>query len=53
VLGIALFGESASPARLGFLALMIVGIVGLKATTPTPAAATSGDAPAPPAERGE
>ena len=30
ILGIVLFAESASPARLGCLALVIVGIVGLK-----------------------
>lgn len=28
--GIILFGESASPAKLGFLALIVVGIAGLK-----------------------
>ena len=32
VLGIALFGEPATPARIGFLVLLIVSIVGLKAT---------------------
>jgi quaternary ammonium compound-resistance protein SugE len=32
VLGILLLGESASPLRLTFLALLIVSIVGLKAT---------------------
>lgn len=32
VLGIALLGEPATPARLGFLALLVVAIVGLKAT---------------------
>lgn len=32
VLGIFLFGESASPARLFFLALLLVAIVGLKFT---------------------
>ncbi len=32
VLGIFLLGESASPARLGFLALLIVSIIGLKLT---------------------
>lgn len=30
VLGIALLGESSSPARLGFLLLILVGIIGLK-----------------------
>jgi len=30
--GIALFGESVSPARLGCIALVVVGIVGLKLT---------------------
>jgi quaternary ammonium compound-resistance protein SugE len=33
ILGIALFGEPATPARLFFLALMMVAIVGLKATS--------------------
>ena len=33
VLGIVLFGEPVTPARLGFLALMLVGIVGLRATS--------------------
>jgi quaternary ammonium compound-resistance protein SugE len=32
VLGIVLFQESASPARLAFLGLLIVSIIGLKAT---------------------
>jgi len=32
VLGIFLFGESAAPARLFFLGLLLVAIVGLKAT---------------------
>lgn len=31
--GIFLFGESASPARLAFLALLLVSIVGLKVTS--------------------
>lgn len=30
ILGIALYGEPASAARLGFLALLVVSIVGLK-----------------------
>jgi quaternary ammonium compound-resistance protein SugE len=30
ILGIALFGESASPARLGCIALIVAGIAGLK-----------------------
>ena len=30
VLGMALFGESASPARLGLLALILIGVIGLK-----------------------
>ncbi len=34
VLGIALFGEPATPARLFFLGLLLVAIVGLKVTTP-------------------
>jgi quaternary ammonium compound-resistance protein SugE len=33
VLGIALFGEAASPSRLFFLALLLVSIVGLKVTS--------------------
>lgn len=33
ILGIVLFKEPVSPARLGFLALLIVSIVGLKATS--------------------
>ncbi len=32
ILGIALLGESAAPARLFFLALLLVSIVGLKLT---------------------
>lgn len=32
VLGIVLFHESASPARLAFLALLLISIVGLKIT---------------------
>lgn len=32
VLGIVLFGESREPARLAFLALLVVSIVGLKVT---------------------
>jgi quaternary ammonium compound-resistance protein SugE len=31
--GILLFDESASPARLGFLTLIVVGIAGLKLTS--------------------
>lgn len=34
ILGIALFGESASVPRLGCLALIIVGIIGLKIVSP-------------------
>ncbi|THF69355.1 quaternary ammonium compound efflux SMR transporter SugE [Deinococcus sp. Arct2-2] len=33
ILGIVLFKEPASAARLGFMALMVVAIVGLKATS--------------------
>jgi quaternary ammonium compound-resistance protein SugE len=33
ILGIVLLGESAAPARLFFLALLLVSIVGLKLTT--------------------
>ena len=32
VLGILLFGESSSPLRLSFIALIIVGVIGLKLT---------------------
>ncbi len=35
VLGILLFGESASPARLAFLGLLLISIVGLKVTGST------------------
>ena len=31
--GIFLFGETANPARLGFLALLLVSIIGLKLTS--------------------
>jgi quaternary ammonium compound-resistance protein SugE len=34
ILGIALLGESATPARVGFLLLLLVAIIGLKSTTP-------------------
>ena len=34
ILGIVLFGESAALPRLGFLALIVIGVVGLKAATP-------------------
>ena len=30
VAGILAFGESASPARLGFIAMIVVGVVGLR-----------------------
>lgn len=30
VAGILVFGDSASPARLGFIALILIGIIGLK-----------------------
>ena len=33
ILGIVLFGESASPARLACLSLIVAGIVGLKLVT--------------------
>ncbi len=33
-LGILLFGESASPARLACVALIVAGLVGLKLTSP-------------------
>jgi quaternary ammonium compound-resistance protein SugE len=34
VLGILLFGESSSPLRLSFIALIIVGVIGLKLLSP-------------------
>ena len=34
MLGILLFQESSSPMRLFFIALIVVGVVGLKLTTP-------------------
>lgn len=34
VLGILLFGEPATPGRLFFLALLLVAVIGLKATSP-------------------
>lgn len=34
LLGIMLFGESANAARLGCIALIVIGIVGLKLTAP-------------------
>jgi quaternary ammonium compound-resistance protein SugE len=34
LLGILLFAESADPLRLAFIALIVVGIVGLKIVTP-------------------
>ncbi|SRR6187200_845239 len=34
VLGIALFGESAGALRLGCIALIVAGIIGLKAVSP-------------------
>lgn len=33
ILGIVLLGESASPARLAFIGLMMVAIIGLRATS--------------------
>ena len=33
LLGIVLFGESAQPLRLAFIAMIVVGIVGLKLVT--------------------
>lgn len=33
ILGIVLFNESASPARLAFLGLLLISIIGLKLTT--------------------
>ncbi len=41
ILGVILFGESASPARLAFLGLLLVSIVGLKLSTPAPESATA------------
>jgi quaternary ammonium compound-resistance protein SugE len=47
VLGIALFGESTSLARLACVGLIVVGIVGLKVVTPSkPAEAAAVEAPA-------
>ena len=46
LLGILLFGESANPARMISVALIVVGIVGLKLSTPT-------EPPTPPAESRE
>ena len=34
-LGVVLFSESASPARLGCIALIVAGVVGLKLFSPT------------------
>lgn len=34
IAGILLFGEPATPARLGFLALLLVAILGLKLSSP-------------------
>jgi len=34
LLGMLLFGESADPLRLAFIALIVAGIVGLKIVTP-------------------
>ncbi len=34
LLGMVLFGESADPMRLGFIAMIVIGIVGLKIVTP-------------------
>ena len=51
VVGILLLGESANPARLAFLALLLIAIVGLKFTSapasePTPAITVENDASA-------
>jgi len=34
ILGIVLFGESAAPARVACITLIVVGIIGLKLTSP-------------------
>ena len=34
LLGMFLFGESADPMRLAFIAMIVIGIVGLKIVTP-------------------
>jgi quaternary ammonium compound-resistance protein SugE len=34
LLGMFLFGESADPVRLAFIAMIVIGIVGLKIVTP-------------------
>jgi quaternary ammonium compound-resistance protein SugE len=38
ILGIMVFGEPRTAARLGFIALIVVGILGLKWFSPTPRA---------------
>jgi len=47
VLGIALFSESAAPARLACIGLIVVGIAGLKFTTPTEPEPAPVEAPLP------
>jgi quaternary ammonium compound-resistance protein SugE len=34
IFGIALFGESAAPARVACIAVIVAGIIGLKLTSP-------------------
>jgi quaternary ammonium compound-resistance protein SugE len=36
IAGVALFGEPVTPARMGFLALLLISIAGLKLTAPLP-----------------
>lgn len=46
------FGEKLSPAQIAFLAMVAIGIIGLKAVTPTPAPvppAVQPSSPSPPA----
>lgn len=43
LLGVILFGESASPARMISVAMIVAGIIGLKVATPT-------EPPTPPTE---
>ena len=44
--GMVLFGEPATPARIGLLALLVASIVGLKLTSPPPDAAAPVTQPA-------
>jgi quaternary ammonium compound-resistance protein SugE len=44
IFGILVLGESASPARLAFLALLLVSVVGLKLSSPDSSASETSDA---------